>query len=88
MDVIINDYPQQARWVITKRATVAGLQENFRTSITNKGQYYPPGVQPQKGQERKMFLALEAQVELDLRNCYAECLRLLNETTLGSANRR
>jgi len=84
VDVVINDYPQGARWMVTKRETVANLQEKYRTSITNKGSYYPPGVKRKKGEERRMYLQLEAKHEPDLSACYEEIYRLLQEESLKS----
>lgn len=40
--VTINDLPQKARWTVVNRDTLSRIIETTLTSITNKGQYYPP----------------------------------------------
>lgn len=38
----INDLPQKARWVVVNRDSLSKIIDATSTSITNKGQYYPP----------------------------------------------
>lgn len=40
--ITINDLPQKARWVVVNADNLAQIIEATSTSITNKGQYYPP----------------------------------------------
>lgn len=40
--VVINDLPQKARWLVVNRDSISKIIESTSTSITNKGQYYPP----------------------------------------------
>lgn len=42
--VTINDLPQKTRWAVVSADNLAPIIEATSTSITNKGQYYPPGV--------------------------------------------
>lgn len=77
----INDYPREARWRVTQKETTSRLQEEFRTAVTLKGSYFPPGKEPGEG-ERKLYLHLEATSGTILRNGVMEINRLLNEETL------
>lgn len=77
----INDYPREARWKVTQRETSSRLQDEFRTAVTLKGSYFPPGKEPGPG-ERRLYLHLEAASELNLQKCVLEIQRLLNEETL------
>ena len=38
----INDLPQKARWVVVNRDSLSKIIDATSTSITSKGQYYPP----------------------------------------------
>lgn len=40
--ITINDLPQKARWVVVQFENLSKIIESTSTSITNKGQYYPP----------------------------------------------
>lgn len=77
----INDYPREARWKVTQRETTSRLQDEFRTAVTLKGSYYPPGKSPGPG-ERRLYLHLEAASESSLQKCVLDIQRLLNEETL------
>jgi ATP-dependent RNA helicase DDX46/PRP5 len=77
----INEYPREARWKVTQKETTSRLQEEFRTAVTLKGSYVPPGQEVVDGQ-RKLYLHLEATSDTNLRNGVLEINRLLNEETL------
>ena len=77
----INDYPREARWKVTQKDTTSRMQDEFRTAVTLKGSYFPPGKEPGPG-ERKIYLHLEATSDTILRNAVLEIQRLLNEETL------
>lgn len=77
----INDYPREARWKVTQKETTSRLQEEFRTAVTLKGSYVPPGQEPAEG-KRKLYLHLEATSDTNLRNGVLEINRMLNEETL------
>jgi ATP-dependent RNA helicase DDX46/PRP5 len=77
----INEYPREARWKVTQKETTSRLQDEFRTAVTLKGSYFPPGRTP-SGDERLLYLHLEATSESILKNCVSEIQRLLNEETL------
>lgn len=80
-EVDINDYPREARAKVTQKDTTSRLQDEFRTAVTLKGSYFPPGRTPADG-ERRLYLHMEATSETILRNCVLELQRLLNEETL------
>ena len=89
-EVDINDYPREARAKVTQKDTTSRLQDEFRTAVTLKGSYFPPGKSPSEG-ERRLYLHMEATSETILRNAVLELRRLLNEETLkvgakGSGN--
>eukprot|EP00124_Ichthyophonus_hoferi_P002829 Ihof_evm9s212 gene=Ihof_evmTU9s212 len=59
----INDFPQNARWKVTHKDSVRDIQEYSGAALTVKGSYYPPGREPGEGQERKLYLLIEADTE-------------------------
>ena len=77
----INDYPREARWKVTQKETTSRLQDEFRTAVTMKGSFFPPGKEPGPG-ERKIYLHLESTSSTILRNAVLEIQRMLNEETL------
>ncbi|CAJ1936744.1 unnamed protein product [Cylindrotheca closterium] len=77
----INEYPREARWKVTQKETTSRLQDEFQTAVTLKGEYFGSGRKPE-GQQRKLYLHLEATSERVLENCVLEIKRLLNEETL------
>ncbi|KAJ8120214.1 hypothetical protein ONZ43_g3019 [Nemania bipapillata] len=82
----INDFPQKARWAVTNRTNVAKILEATGTSITTKGNFYPPGKEVQPGQEPKLYILVEGDTELVVANAMAELTRLLKEGTLAAAD--
>lgn len=56
--IVINDLPQKVRWNIVQRESLSKIIDESRTSITTRGQYYPPGSKPlSNDQERNGSLA-------------------------------
>lgn len=80
----INDYPREARWKVTQKETGSRLNDEFRTAVTLKGEYFGPGRTPGEG-ERRLYLHLEATSEHDIKMCVEEIKRILNEETLRGA---
>ncbi|PHT32992.1 DEAD-box ATP-dependent RNA helicase 45 [Capsicum baccatum] len=58
----INDFPQNARWKATHKATLDPISEWTGAAITPRGQYAPPGKVPESGQ-RKLYLFIEGPTE-------------------------
>lgn len=73
----INDFPQTARWKVTNRTNVAKILDATGTSITSKGEYYPPGKEPEPGQAPKLYILVEGDTEVVVENAMAELTRLL-----------
>ncbi|KAI1489733.1 P-loop containing nucleoside triphosphate hydrolase protein [Biscogniauxia mediterranea] len=82
----INDFPQKARWAVTNRTNVAKILEATGTSITTKGNFYPPGKEVQPGGEPKLYILVEGDTELVVANAMAELTRLLKEGTMAAAD--
>lgn len=75
--VTVNDLPQSARWNVVNGDRLAGISEITSTSITSKGQYYPPGSKvpttiKQGGKEvpapPKLYLLVEGLNEVSVRD--------------------
>lgn len=82
----INDFPQKARWAVTNRTNVAKILEATGTSITTKGNYYPPGKEPPSGAEPKLYILIEGDTEVVVSNALVELTRLLKEGTIAAAD--
>lgn len=54
----INDYPQHARWQVTRKNSLNDVEEFTGCVITTRGNYYPSGRNPPPG-ERKLHFLIE-----------------------------
>lgn len=54
----INDYPQHARWQVTRKGSLADVEEFTGCVFTTRGNFYPPGRNPPSG-ERKLHFLIE-----------------------------
>lgn len=54
----INDYPQHARWQVTKKGSLSDVEEFTGCVITTRGNFYPAGRNPPAG-ERKLHFLIE-----------------------------
>lgn len=77
-EIEINDFPQQARFKVTRKEYVSEIQDFSGCSITVRGQFYPPNKEP-KGEERKLYLFLEGPDEQSINKAKAEIRRILGE---------
>ena len=77
-ELIINDFPQQARWKVTSKEALAQISEYSDAGITVRGTYFPPGKALAEG-DRKLFLAIESTNELAVQKAKVEITRLLKE---------
>lgn len=88
----INDFPQQARWRVTSKETMAQISEYSEAGITVRGTFYPSGKEAKDG-DRKLYLAIESTSELAVSKAKAEITRLIKEeliklqTTYHPSNR-
>jgi ATP-dependent RNA helicase DDX46/PRP5 len=80
-ELIINDFPQQARWRVTSKEALAQISEYSDAGITVRGTYFPPN-KPIPDGERKLFLAIESTNELAVQKAKVEITRLLKEELL------
>ena len=80
-ELIINDFPQQARWRVTSKEALAQISEYSDAGITVRGTYFPPNKPVPEG-ERKLFLAIESTNELAVQKAKVEITRLLKEELL------
>ncbi|ODV79333.1 DEAD-domain-containing protein [Suhomyces tanzawaensis NRRL Y-17324] len=71
--ITINDLSQKARWVVVNRESLSKIIEATATSITNKGQFYPPNTFPKTGKKNgkevppKLYLLVEGLTESSVR---------------------
>lgn len=80
-ELIINDFPQQARWRVTSKEALAQIAEYSEAGITVRGTYYPPNKNPPEG-ERKLYLAIESVNEFSVSKAKREITRLIKEELL------
>uniref|UniRef100_A0A914KK22 RNA helicase n=1 Tax=Meloidogyne incognita TaxID=6306 RepID=A0A914KK22_MELIC len=76
----INDFPQMLRFRVCSREVIAQIQEFVDVGISVKGTHYPLGKEPKPGQDRKLYLFIEARDELSLRRAKEEVVRIMRET--------
>lgn len=82
----INDFPQKARWAVTNRTNVAKILEATSTSITTKGNFYPPGKEVPANAEPKLYILIEGDTEVVVSSALTELTRLLREGTIAAAD--
>ncbi|KAK9463325.1 P-loop containing nucleoside triphosphate hydrolase protein [Lipomyces oligophaga] len=83
--LVINDFPQKARWAVTNRANIAKVLESTGTSITTKGTFYPAGKTPAPNGEPKLYILVEGQTDVDVSSAMHELTRLLKEAAAAAA---
>ncbi|KAK9251444.1 P-loop containing nucleoside triphosphate hydrolase protein [Lipomyces tetrasporus] len=83
--LVINDFPQKARWAVTNRTNIAKVLESTGTSITTKGTFYPSGKVPPPNGEPKLYILVEGQTEVDVSSAMHELKRFLAEGTVAAA---
>jgi ATP-dependent RNA helicase DDX46/PRP5 len=80
----INDFPQKARWSVTNRTNISRILEETGASITNKGNYYAPGKEPQPGEPPKLYILVEGDTEVVVESAMTSLTRLLREGTIAA----
>jgi ATP-dependent RNA helicase DDX46/PRP5 len=78
-ELMINDFPQKARWSVTNRTNVAKILEATGTSITTKGIHYNAGKEPGEGDQPKLYILVEGDTENQVKSAMSELTRLLKE---------
>ncbi|XP_055346427.1 probable ATP-dependent RNA helicase DDX46 [Paramacrobiotus metropolitanus] len=81
----INDFPQQARWRITGKETLAQIGEHADAFLSVRGSYIPTGKELTEG-ERKLYIGIKATTELSLSKAKTEVTRIIKEERLKIAN--
>ena len=74
----INDFPQNARWKVTSKETLAHICDYADVGMSVRGQYYPNNKEVVAG-DRKLYLQLESLTERGLQLAKAEVARLIKE---------
>ncbi len=82
--LIINDYPQLARWKVTQKEQINQVIERTGVAVTARGMYVAPGKVIAVGEE-KLNLRIESPDELEVEHAINEFKRILNDETLRVA---
>ena len=61
------------------------ILESTGTSITTKGLYYPPGKEPQPGEDPKLYIVVEGPQEMNVKNAMRELMSLLRDGMVAQA---
>jgi len=81
----INDFPQNARWKITHKETLAPIQDWTGAAITTRGTYIPHG-KIVGANERKLYLFIEGPTESSVKKAKAELKRVLEDCANQALN--
>ncbi|KAI9016328.1 P-loop containing nucleoside triphosphate hydrolase protein [Phycomyces nitens] len=81
-EIVINDYPQKARWRVTNKEQISQITEISGAAITTRGTFFPPGKQPGPG-DRKLYLFIEGDSETVVDRAKNEIKRILVEATVA-----
>ncbi|KAL0079638.1 P-loop containing nucleoside triphosphate hydrolase protein [Phycomyces blakesleeanus] len=81
-EIVINDYPQKARWRVTNKEQISQITEISGAAITTRGTFFPPGKQPGPG-DRKLYLFIEGDSETVVDRAKNEIKRILIEATVA-----
>lgn len=73
----INDFPLESRRFLTNLSTISKVIEAHSVSITNKGEFYPPGKVPTRSGPRKLYLLIEGQSEASVVNAHKQLVSIL-----------
>jgi len=83
----INDFPQQVRFRVCSRESIAQIQEFADVGISVKGTHIPNGKEPKDG-ERKLYLFLEARDEVNLKRGQDEVIRIIRDALKNALSNR
>ncbi len=82
--LVINDYPQLARWKVTQKEQINQVIERTGVAVTARGMYVAPGKVIAVGEE-KLNLRIESPDELQVEHAINEFKRILSDETLRVA---
>jgi len=80
-ELVINDYPQQARWKVTHKDALSAITEFTQCAVTTRGTFILPGKTPGVG-ERKLYLYIEGPTAEAVKSAKAEIKRVLEEAAV------
>lgn len=83
-EIEINDYPQKARWNVTHKGSLTGIQEWCDVAITARGSFIQSGRKAQAG-DRKLHLYIEGKSKASVSRAKKEIRRILEESTSEAA---
>lgn len=69
MELPVNDYPQRARWLVTKKEGLYDILEETDCAATTRGNFVPEGRNPKPG-ERKLYMVIEGKDRLNVVRCH------------------
>ncbi|KAI8618570.1 P-loop containing nucleoside triphosphate hydrolase protein [Chytriomyces sp. MP71] len=81
IEIEINDYPQKARWKVTNKEMINQITEISGAAITTRGEFFDKG-KPVPAGQRKLYLFIEADTQLQIDRAKKEIRRILKEATL------
>eukprot|EP00884_Botryococcus_braunii_P023090 jgi/Botrbrau1/9465/Bobra.0252s0086.1 len=79
-ELVINDFPQHARWKVTHKDSMQAVNELTGAAVTTKGRYFAPG-QPVPEGESKLYLLIEGPSVQSVRLAKIEIKKILEEST-------
>lgn len=77
----INDYPIQARRKLNQKKVMDEIIDRTGVNVISRGSYIPPGKKLEAG-ERKLYLLIEGETELSVKQARLELQRVLEEETM------
>lgn len=76
----INDYPQRARWQVTRKGSLHDVEEFTGCVVTTRGNFYPAGRNPPAG-ERKLHLLIEGPNDEAVKTARRDIIQKLTEAS-------
>jgi ATP-dependent RNA helicase DDX46/PRP5 len=76
--VIINDWPPEARFQLTRKEHINSVEERCGCAITSRGTFFPKGTKAKPGEE-KLYLFIEAKTEKNVKMAKALMERILKD---------
>ncbi|XP_048549360.1 DEAD-box ATP-dependent RNA helicase 42-like [Triticum urartu] len=81
----INDFPQHARWKVTRRETLAPIEEWTGAAVTTRGTFIAPG-QIVAANERKLYLYIEGPNESSVNKAKAQLKSVVEDCANQALN--
>lgn len=80
-EIEVNDWPQQARWKVTRKEFMQEVAESCGAAITVRGTYFPKGSKRPKGMEneRPIYICIEAPEQAAVQRSISLCRQVLKE---------